>query len=137
MNVKKLVKFTLIGLCVVFVLPIVLLAVFVAVVPSGVEVIEKAQEIENTQVEESGLTTEKKQAIYKELVLVETKAREEAEAKYPLYPEIVEGNFEKNHELKKSLDQQYKNEVYSKYNITEKDGIGIIVEGVQNGWDEE
>lgn len=137
MNVKKLVKFTLIGLCAVFVLPIVLLVVFVAVAPSGVEVIEKAQELENIQVEESGLTTEKKQVIYKELVLAETKAREEAEAKYPLYPEIVEGNFEKNYELKKSLDQQYKNEVYSKYNITEKDGIGIIVEGVQNGWDEE
>ena len=77
--------------------------------------------------ERFGLSEEKRKGIWKELVLVEDRAMEEALEQYP-------EEFEKQVEMERRLIDDYKNKLAEKYELTREQLQEISVEGVEKDW---
>jgi len=77
--------------------------------------------------ERFGLSEEERKEIWKELVLVEDRAMEEALEEYP-------EQFEKQAEMEMRLIDDYKNKLSEKYELTREQLQEISVEGVEKDW---
>lgn len=77
--------------------------------------------------EQFGLSEEKRKEIWKELVLIEDRAMEEALEQYP-------EEFEKQVEMERRLIDEYQNKLAEKYELTREQLQEISVEGVEKDW---
>jgi hypothetical protein len=82
-----------------------------------------------------GLSEEERRQFFKEIVVAENRAMNEAEAKYPLSrPGITMDDIKKNADLNDELTEKYEAQVRLKYGITEDIENKIVVEAFVEGW---
>lgn len=89
-----------------------------------------------------GFTEAKRRRIFKEIVAVEDKAQAEADRKYPISGRTVWGlskselrsQIDKNIDLMRHLEKQYKKELSKKYGLTQEQLKKISLEGVVERW---
>ena len=82
-----------------------------------------------------GLSQDKREELWKEIVNAEDKAYKEADKKYPLAKlDLTESDISKNADLRDSLKDQYEWEIAKENNLKKVilDSIGI--EGLKKGW---
>jgi len=78
-----------------------------------------------------------RQQIFQEVVAVEDRARDEAEVRFPTivtHPDYQEGNIEKMLSLMDELQEKYRNEVFTKHNLTKEEFRQISEEAFENDW---
>lgn len=89
-----------------------------------------------------GFTEAKRRRIFKEIVAVEDKAQAEADRKYPISGRTVWGlskselrsQIDKNIDLMRHLEKQYKKELSKKYGLIQEQLKKISLEGVVEMW---
>lgn len=97
--------------------------------------------LNNSQENRFGLSESKRKLIWREIILAEDRARQEAETLYPLTVEYIQNNpnggesqLKKQSEMLNILSQKYKNEIAKKYSITINQLKHISVEGLEKDW---
>ena len=91
-------------------------------------------------VSSQALTLEQKQEVFYKVTEAEDKGMKEAQATYPTDPMEVTDNkqllesVEQNAELTTQLQEQYKQEVLSEYELSEEEWQTIMLEGVNEDW---
>lgn len=86
------------------------------------------------------LTLEQKQEVFYKVTEAEDKGMKEAQATYPTDPmEVTDNeqlleNVKQNAELTTQLQEQYKQEVLSEYELSEEEWQTIMLEGVNEDW---
>jgi len=89
-----------------------------------------------------GLTEVKRRKIFKEIVSTEDKAQAEADKKYPISGQSTWGlskselrsQIDKNINLMRDLEKQYKKELSKKYSLTQEQLKQISIEGISERW---
>lgn len=102
---------------------------------TSIEIFPERRPKESSNVEKFGLSLEKRKLIYREICQSQRKTRQIATQKYP--SEMPSPSFEtlmKQSDYMEELDKKYEKEICDKYNITDKQKLSIIGEGVSNNW---
>ncbi|MEX0652434.1 MAG: hypothetical protein WD509_01795 [Candidatus Paceibacterota bacterium] len=87
--------------------------------------------------ERLGFSEDERRQIFKEIVAAEDKARDEAEALYPIDisdPDYKQENLEKNFSKEQELADEYEAQVRVKYGITKEIQNAISTEAHQENW---
>lgn len=86
------------------------------------------------QKKEFGLSVEKREKIYRELIASQDKAQAQADSEYSTDGDDWEENAGKNNQLRQDLQDKYLAQLAKKYHISEKRVWDIASEGVKEGW---
>lgn len=92
--------------------------------------------------EKFGLTEVKRRRIYKEIVDAEDRAQAEADRQYPISGRTtwdlsrseLRSRIDKNIELMRHLEEEYKNDLMKKYSLTREQLKEITFEGFEENW---
>lgn len=80
-----------------------------------------------TQDMKHGLTLDQRKQVFREMYISQDKTKAMAEKKCP-------SDVLKQADYMDQLDKKYQKQIAEKYNITERDAKGILVEGLMNNW---
>ena len=94
---------------------------------TSISITQQLKPKKSSKVEKWGLSLEKRKKIYREVCRSQDKTRRIATKKYP-------SDFMKQAEYMEMLDKIYEQEIWDRYNITDKHKYSIIGEGLNHSW---